>query len=138
MKIAAPLFILLALVALAQTTRTVWDGVYTDEQANRGKAAYAEDCAACHGAELTGGEQAPPLAGAEFLSTWNTLTVGVLFDRMKNSMPQNDPGSLSREVNADILAFMLKFNNFPAGKKELEHESQALKQIKILSEKPKQ
>ncbi|HEY1337918.1 MAG TPA: c-type cytochrome [Bryobacteraceae bacterium] len=137
MRTAALGFTILAVAAIAQTTRTVWDGVYSDEQANRGKAAYADDCASCHGAELTGGEQAPALAGSEFLGTWNGLTVGVLFDRMKSSMPQNDPGSLSRQVNADILAYILKVNNFPAGKTEMEHESEALKQIKILSEKPK-
>jgi mono/diheme cytochrome c family protein len=124
-------------VLAAQTTRTVWDGVFTDEQAKRGQASYGEECASCHGVELTGGEQAPPLAGAAFLGTWNGLSVGVLFDRMRQSMPQDDPGSLSRQINADILAYILKVNGFPAGKSEMEKDSEPLRQIKLISEKPK-
>jgi mono/diheme cytochrome c family protein len=124
-------------VLAGQTTRTVWDGVFTEEQAKRGQASYGEECASCHGVELTGGEQAPPLAGAAFLGTWNGLAVGVLFDRMRQSMPQDDPGSLSRQINADILAYMLKANGFPAGKTELEKDSEVLRQIKLISEKPK-
>jgi mono/diheme cytochrome c family protein len=124
-------------VLAAQAPRTVWDGVFTDEQAKRGQASYGEECASCHGVELTGGEQAPPLAGAAFLGTWNGLSVGVLYDRMRQSMPQDDPGSLSRQINADILAFMLKANGFPAGKTELEKDSEVLRQIKLISERPK-
>ena len=124
-------------VLAGQTTRTVWDGVFTEEQAKRGQASYGEECASCHGVELTGGEQAPPLAGAAFLGTWNGLAVGVLYDRMRQSMPQDDPGSLSRQINADILAYMLKANGFPAGKTELEKDSEVLRQIKLISEKPK-
>ena len=61
----------LAVAAAAQTTRSVWDGVYTTEQAARGKALFTKECAACHGPELTGGESAPPLEGGGFISNWN-------------------------------------------------------------------
>jgi mono/diheme cytochrome c family protein len=73
----------------AQPTKSVWDGVYTQAQADRGKQGYAEQCASCHGPELTGGEMAPALAGGEFLAGWDGLTVGDLFERIRISMPQN-------------------------------------------------
>ena len=76
-------------------TKSIWDGVYTDAQATRGKALYSESCASCHGGELTGGEMAPPLAGGEFMAGWDGLTIGDLFERVRISMPQNAPGSLS-------------------------------------------
>ena len=58
---------------------------------------------------------APGLTGGEFTSNWNDLSLGDLFERMRISMPQNAPGSLSRQQNADILAFMLYKGNYPAG-----------------------
>jgi len=129
--------IILGLAAIAQTTRTVWDGVYTEDQAKRGEAFYGKECASCHGGELTGGESAPPLSGDSFFGNWNGLTLGDLFERMRVSMPQNAPGSLSRQENVDILAFILKVNQFPAGKAELDRQTEILKQIKFDSTKPK-
>ena len=122
----------LMLVGLrAQATRSVWDGVYTPDQAKRGDTAYAKDCASCHGSALTGGESAPPLAGGDFLSNWNGLTVGDLFDRFRTTMPADRPGGLNRERYSDILAYVLSMNQFPPGKSELEHQSEILKQIRI-------
>ena len=125
---------LLALSAgllLAQSVRSVWDGVYTSEQAARGSALYSSRCASCHGTALTGGESAPPLAGGEFLSNWYGLTAGDLFDRIRISMPADRPGSLKRDEVADTLAFVLSMNQFPAGKTDLGRETEALKQIRI-------
>jgi hypothetical protein len=85
---------------------------------------------------LTGGESAPPLAGGEFLSNWNGLTVGDLFERVRTTMPLNKPGKVSRETNADIIAYMLGFNKFPAGDTELAHNAEMLKQIRIEATKP--
>jgi mono/diheme cytochrome c family protein len=116
-------------VALAQTARSVWDGVYTEDQAKRGAAVYAKECASCHGAELGGGESAPALVGGAFLTNWNTLTVGDLFERIRQSMPQDDPGRLSRQQDADVLAFMLQANEFPPGKTELDKQTEVLKLI---------
>ena len=73
-------------------TKSIWDGIYTEEQATRGQGLYSQECASCHGGELTGGEMAPPLAGGEFLAGWDGLTVGDLFERIRISMPQNTPG----------------------------------------------
>jgi mono/diheme cytochrome c family protein len=126
----------LCAVGMSQGQRSVWDGVFTPEQAKRGGARYAEQCASCHGDTLGGGESAPPLAGGEFLSNWNTLSVGELFDRTRSTMPQNKPGSLNREAASDILAFLLSANQFPAGKSELPQASEVLRQIRIEASKP--
>jgi hypothetical protein len=85
---------------------------------------------------MEGGEEAPPLAGGAFLSNWNGLTVGDLFERMRTTMPLDRPGRLSRQDNADILAHMLSVNQFPTGKTELEHKTESLKQIRLEATKP--
>jgi quinoprotein glucose dehydrogenase len=103
----------------------------------RGSAGYASQCASCHGTALTGGESAPPLAGGDFLSNWNGLTVGDLFDRIRVSMPADRPGKLNREQIADIVAYMFNMNQFPAGKAELDRQIEALKQIRIEPEPAK-
>ena len=122
----------------AQPTKSVWDGVYTEEQAKRGAPLYSEQCASCHGPELMGGEMAPPLATGDFISGWDGLTVGDLFERIRISMPQNAPGSLSRQQNADILAFVLSKGNFPAGTTELPGATDVLNTIKFVAQKPAQ
>lgn len=120
----------------ASESRSVWDGVYTDEQAKRGEVVYRKECASCHGASLTGGESAPPLTGGAFLSNWNGLTLGDLFDRIRKSMPQNTPGKLTKQQNADVLAFALSANKFPAGKTELSRQTELLKEIRFDAMKP--
>jgi quinoprotein glucose dehydrogenase len=131
----ATILILHSTVHAQPPTKSIWDGIYTEEQATRGKALYASECSSCHGAELTGGEMAPGLAGGEFISGWDGLTVGDLFERIRISMPQNAPGSLSGQQNADILAFMFSVNKFPTGTSELPKEAGILKQIKFESKK---
>jgi mono/diheme cytochrome c family protein len=120
----------------AQTTKSVWDGVYTDEQSKRGEAIGREECVRCHGQGLSGGEEAPPLAGAGFVANWNGLTMGDLFERIRISMPTDAPGRLTRQENADVLAYMLSLNKFPPGKTELDRGLEALKQIKFEATKP--
>jgi S-disulfanyl-L-cysteine oxidoreductase SoxD len=112
-------------------SRSVWDGVYTNEQADRGHSVYHSQCEVCHGETLLGGDEVPPLAGPQFLANWNGLTVGDLFERIRKSMPANDPGKLSSQQNADVLAYLFSFNEFPAGKMELPHDAELLKQIRI-------
>jgi len=119
-----------------EATRSVWEGVYTEEQAARGKSSYLRQCAGCHGELMSGGEMAPPLVGGEFLANWNGLTVGDLFDRIRTSMPLNSPGKLSRDVNADVTAYILQFNGFPASRSELDRRSEVLKQIRLESNRP--
>ena len=124
------------LVLAAQESRTVWNGVYTEAQAKRGEAVYLESCANCHGIELEGMDMSPALAGATFGSNWNDLTMGDLSERIRISMPADRPGSMTRAQVADVMAFMLKANKFPAGATELPQDVLTLKQIRIVSEKP--
>ncbi len=127
----------LCLAAFAQVaSRSVWDGVYTEDQAKRGEAVYRTACAKCHGDTLTGGEAAPPLTGGEFVANWNGLTMGDLFERIRVSMPADRPGALTSAQNADILSYMLTVNQFPAGKTELERQAELLKQIRFEATKP--
>jgi mono/diheme cytochrome c family protein len=116
--------------------RSVWDGVYTEEQAKRGELVYGEFCAVCHGADMTGGEMAGPLNGPVFTSNWNGVPVADLFDRIRTTMPLDRPGVLTRQQNADVLAFMFYFNKFPAGKTELANRSEMLKSITFTATKP--
>ncbi|MBI4475704.1 MAG: cytochrome c [Acidobacteria bacterium] len=112
-------------------TKSVLEGVFNEEQQKRGDAVYAAECASCHGATLEGGEMAPPLAGSAFMSNWQGLTVGDLFERIRISMPDGNPGKLSRQQNADVVAYILSMGRYPAGKTELPKEVELLKQIKI-------
>jgi mono/diheme cytochrome c family protein len=115
----------------APPERSVWDGVYSVDQAKAGEAFYAEACRSCHGEELQGGGPSPPLAGSDFLESWTGSSVGELLERIQVSMPADRPGSLSKETNTRILAFILKANNFPAGSKDLPADVAALKGIRI-------
>ena len=107
------------------------DGIYTDAQASRGASAYPQHCAACHGASLGGLGEAPALVGAQFISDFAGLTVGDLFDRIRTTMPLNNPAGLSRDQYADILSFILKSNGFPAGQKDLNRRSEFLNAIRF-------
>ena len=132
-------FSVLHSVTGAQETasRSVWDGVYSEEQAMRGKEQYAQVCSKCHATDLSGVDEAPALSGGAFLANWGGLTVGDLSERIRISMPPNNKGKLSRQQIADVLSHVLNVNGFPAGKIELEPKTEVLKLIKIESTKPK-
>lgn len=103
----------------AQTRKTVWDGVFTAEQAARGKMIFATTCAECHGADLRGVDH-PPLKGEVFLSHWMEGSLDALFTQVK-SMPA-DGARLADVAYVDLLAFLLDANAFPAGARELNAE----------------
>jgi mono/diheme cytochrome c family protein len=136
LTIAALAGVLVLAAVAQQPSRSVWDGVYTADQDKRGADLYSQECASCHGLALNGGEMAPPLSGGEFMSNWNGLTLGDLFDRIRTSMPADNPGTLSREKCADILAHILSVNQFPAGSMELPRQSEVLKDIRFDANKP--
>jgi mono/diheme cytochrome c family protein len=128
--VAAPL------EAMAQNKASVWDGVYTDAQAERGNGQYQQHCAVCHGAALEGNGEAPPLVG-QFIPDWAGTTLADLYDKISVTMPLNAPGTLRPTLAADILAYLLKENNFPSGSKELSPESDSLKAISFDVFKPR-
>ena len=92
--------------------------------AKRGALLYAENCAACHGETLTGNDPIPGLAGADFQKKWQN--VGELFDKTSTSMPAIAPGSLTGQQVADVLAYVLSVNKYPAGSTELASKLDAL------------
>ena len=121
---------------VAAQGKSQWDGIYTEAQAKRGEGLYSQYCASCHGPDLAGGEMAPGLTGGEFTANWNDLSIGDLYERIRISMPQSAPGSLTRQQNSDILAFMLRKMNTPIGTTELSTSTDELKAIKFLAAKP--
>ena len=120
-----------------KASRSVWDGVYTTEQAERGAAIAVRECATCHGATLTKADEGPSLAGESFLAEWEGQNLGGLYERMSKTMPQSDPGKLKGQEYVDILAQILNLNKFPAGKTELESRLEVLKKIRIEAINPK-
>ncbi len=120
----------------AQTTRSVWDGVYTEKQATRGAVLFDQECASCHGPAGAGGGMAPSLVDVAFAANYDGQTVGDLFERNRVTMPVGKEGQLSRQQYADITAYMLQSNGLPAGTEDLSNQVQALNQIKYLATKP--
>ena len=125
-----------ATVTQENIMRSVWDGVYTEEQASRGERAYTQACSACHLGDLLGDGFAPALAGAAFSFRWTDLSVGDIFATMRATMPQGAPASLSPRAYADIAAYLLSVNDYPAGDEELEPNVPTLEQIRIESQRP--
>jgi quinoprotein glucose dehydrogenase len=123
--------------AADQAARTVWDGVYTEAQAERGRASYEQTCRSCHRDDLRGDNTAPSLVGESFLFLWGDMEVGELSARIQKIMPPERPGSLSVQTYADIVAFVLQKNGFPAGERELPAEPGAA-QIVITPTRPSQ
>lgn len=119
----------------AAAPRSVWDGVYTKEQAARGLKAYNSLCARCHGDNLLGGEEATPLVGAEFMKNWAAKSVGALLEYTRKEMPSDGPGKLSRQQCADTTAYVFSVNGFPAGSTELPTDPEAARPILIQPKK---
>lgn len=107
----------LSLVGYGQT-RSVADGVYSDTQAARGEQLYQRLCVGCHGTSLEGGG-GPPLNGDGFLSVWSSRTLADLVNKIEQTMPPGQPGSVSRPQAVDIAAFVLRTGNFAAGRSDL-------------------
>jgi cytochrome c len=135
--LAIPALILTAGGAVAQTHNSarisIWDGVYTEAQAERGHTLYMQSCSRCHGANLSGSFETPPLIG-RFMPYWSGSTLDALFDYVSTAMPLDHPGALGAGANTDIVAFILKSNDIPSGSKDLSAGN--LKSINFDSAKP--
>jgi mono/diheme cytochrome c family protein len=115
----------------AQTPASVWDGVYTEAQAERGRAAYAQSCASCHADDLRGRSTAPSLVEESFAFLWEGMSLGDLLEKTRTTMPSDRPGSLPASTYADILAFIAQKNGYPTGARELADDASVLKAIRI-------
>ncbi|HTA86164.1 MAG TPA: cytochrome c [Silvibacterium sp.] len=111
---------------------SIRNGVYTAEEAQRGKAIYQNQCGMCHGDALEGQGQNSPLAGTVFLNNWTGQTVADLFMKTIVMMPAMDPGTLTPKDTAEVIAYILRANKFPAGKTELPSDPQSLEMIHIV------
>ena len=91
-------------------------GLFTQAQADRGKAVYAQFCAACHGESLGGG-QAPALTGTQFQASWShpQMNVDDLFYYVRVTMPPNAAKAVPLEDQTAVAAFLLQSNGFAAG-----------------------
>ena len=132
---AATIMVLaLAAGAFAAAPRiSVWDGVYTDAQAERGHTLYMQNCSRCHGANLWGTYEIPPLVG-RIMPYYSGSTLDSLFDYVSTAMPLDRPGALGPSANADIVAFLLKSNEIPSGSTAL--SADRVKAIDFDSAKP--
>jgi S-disulfanyl-L-cysteine oxidoreductase SoxD len=119
----------------AENFTSVWEGVYTKEQAVRGKTRYFTSCAVCHGPQLQGDSDSPELAGKSFMKRWGDQSVGTLFAYASSQMPIGRPGSLGVQGYADVIAHIMATNGFPDGQRELPANSQALDRIIIEQKK---
>ncbi|MGE0394919.1 MAG: c-type cytochrome [Vicinamibacterales bacterium] len=129
--------LLAALTLQAQTPASVWDGVYTPEQAARGEQAFKRSCGGCHRDDASGGDDSePPLRGPNFTHTWEDASVAELYDFIATNMPKTRPGSLPLEECVDIVAFLLKLNEMPAGTRELTTEIKSLVGIRFTATRP--
>lgn len=118
----------------AQGKSTV-DGVYTNAQSERGAAVSKESCEVCHGEKFAGADMGPGLQPADFKAAWVGRSLGDLFEKINTTMPANEPGSLTPAKSADLVAYILKLNDFPTGEAELPSDMAALKQIAIAEKK---
>ena len=117
-----------------EAERTVWDGVYTDEQATRGEQVYQDHCTFCHLDDLMGDAFATPLIDDAFTLRWDGGTLGDLMIVTQVTMPADQPNTLSSEQVADVIAFLLKMNEFPTGDDELPPDQEALEAIAVVAE----
>jgi S-disulfanyl-L-cysteine oxidoreductase SoxD len=113
----------------APQAKTVWNGVYTEQQAARGSITFSTSCARCHSAEPNGGEEGRRLAGDPFWQSFRESTVDHLLDYVSKNMPNGAGGTLSANNYADVVAFILSLNGLPAGSAELTRDSAAGVQI---------
>jgi mono/diheme cytochrome c family protein len=103
---------------------SVWDGVYTEAQAQRGKAVFQRSCSNCHADQIgaAGGHgPAPSLMGEDFAFRWLEASLLELLDTLRQTMPEAAPNSLGAEEYGDVLAYMLELNAYPSGAQELDY-----------------
>jgi mono/diheme cytochrome c family protein len=104
----------------ARTTRS---GIFSADQAAKGKDVYLGQCQSCH--------TAASLTAADFVANWNTKPLAELFTYLVENMPESEPGSLSKVQYSQVVAYILQLNNMPAGEIELAAEAESLQGITI-------
>jgi mono/diheme cytochrome c family protein len=116
----------------SDTIVSVWDGVYTAAQAERGKATFDVSCSRCHNSDLSGSDRGPTLVGDKFLASWLDGNLEALFSFIRDQMPQGSANIVNDAGKADVLAYILQRNNYPTGKSELTPDTGKLEMVQIL------
>jgi mono/diheme cytochrome c family protein len=130
--VCAGLWVSIPSIDAQQPDRKLWDGVYTAEQAARGKPRFEASCSRCHNVELVGSERGPALKGNTFWNKYENDSLGSLFTLIRDTMPRDGgAGVVSDEVKIDILAYILSRNDMPPGSEELKLASSSLESVKI-------
>jgi cytochrome c len=114
-----------------KATTTVWSGVYTVADAQRGKIAYAKTCERCHGANLKGSDAVPPIVGKPFFDRWHDLRLFDAFAYIQSAMPDDFRTFVPADEARDVLAFLLQQNGIPSGKQPLPKSYDGLNEIFI-------
>ena len=118
-------------VASAQTEARIWTGIFTDEQAERGRTNFYQSCVRCHGQSLEGAT-APSLNGNRFISAWENENLYKLFVKVRDTMPPNFGTILTDEAKLDTITFILKTNGYPTGSEELKVDVDTLENIQVV------
>ncbi len=119
--------------SIAQSENPLHQGIYTSEQAARGETAFMASCASCHANDLRGNSNSPGLVGMGFLFLWEGRPLADLFEKMRDEMPTDRPGSLSATTYVDLLAFILQRNSYPAGNMALSPDTLSSPELLIVA-----
>jgi mono/diheme cytochrome c family protein len=131
-RLSAIVHLLLLALAAAQSRPSIWAGAYTSAQADRGKAAYQDHCARCHGE--TAATARYPLFGAGFIDQWEERTLADLFRKISDTMPPGAATTVAERDKIDVVAYLLQQNGFPEGGAELTTDAGALAATQIVGE----
>ncbi len=119
-------------LACAQGSRSTSEGVFTEEQAKKGEAAYQARCASCHGADLHSTDpEATELTDGSFKYSWQGKTIAEKFTVIRTTMPPKSGGSLDDQTYLDVVTYILRFNGVRTGAQKLEPDIEILKGITI-------
>ena len=118
----------------AQAGKTVWEGVYTEEQAARGRELFASTCSTCHKEDLSG-ERGPNLAAEGFFNRFESDHLGRIYNSILTRMPADNRGTLRPDQAADLVAFLLSFNKLPSGAQPLAASADTLATIRVTRNK---
>ena len=130
LRAAAAAVVLACAAAAGAAAPAAQDGVYTAEQAARGEALYDEQCVSCHGPiRAIVPEVAALLGDHTFRNTWRGRPLGELFAFIRETMPQDAPGTLTPQQTADLVAHILSGNRLPAGETPLADDPERLSHV---------
>ena len=118
MKVLVEVLLMVFTSAMLLTAQQPRSSVFTLEQAEEGRAAYARHCASCHMPDLSGDNERPPLVGASFMTTWGSRSTKEFLAYMSGAMPYGAP-ALDADTYASLTAYILRSNGATAGEERL-------------------